>query len=212
MRGLSVSPERRAIFPGHLLPCGLALMRPEIHPPVFIARLQENPPAVFRHSHVVELRPPVRLHAYRRAQVDVIVAAFGGPHVVPPPEKRRLPVLERALQHAVSSQVDVVWNFFRVIDHDFPQFFRNPSVKPSPNRISPARPCHRLSTRRSGQRRSAGQRSSSARPTNAQKSKSPVFPWGQTASSPQDRSVHRGIAPRATPWLGEFHHPSRDHR
>ena len=110
----------RAVFARHFLPRRLALVRAKIHLPLLIARLQENSPAIFRHLDVIEMRPAVRLHADRCTQVHIVVAALGGPHVVPPAEKRGLPMLQRALQDAISSQIHVVWDFFRVIDHDCP--------------------------------------------------------------------------------------------
>ena len=120
------APQCRAIFSRHFLPRRLAFVRPKIYLPVFIARLQENSPAVLRHFHVIELRPTVRLHTDSRAQVNVVVAALGGSHVVPPAQKRGLPVLQRALQDAVAPQVHVIGNLFRVINHDFPAVpFRN---------------------------------------------------------------------------------------
>src|SRR5205085_10609578 len=101
-----------------LLPCGLALVRAKIHLPLLVVRLQEDAPAILRHLYVIELRPAVRLDTDRRTQVNIIVAALGWPHVVPPAQKRRLPMLQGTLQDAVAPQVHIIWNFFRVIDHD----------------------------------------------------------------------------------------------
>ena len=111
------SPERRAVFTRHLLPCRLALVCAEIHVPLFIARLQENPPPVLRHLHIVKLRPAIRLHANRSPQVHIIIAALVRAGVVPPAEERGLPMLQGALQDTVSPQVHVVWNSFRIVDH-----------------------------------------------------------------------------------------------
>ena len=119
--GVSLShdhaPQRRAIFARNFLPRGLALMYTEIHLPVAIAWLQKYSPAIFRHAHVAKLRPAVRFDARRRAQIHFQRVAFAGAHVVPPVHIRRLPMFQRALQDPVPSQVDVVRNFFGVIDH-----------------------------------------------------------------------------------------------
>src|SRR6266480_1281090 len=111
------SPQSRAILPRHLLPGRLSFVNTEIYFALLIARLQENAPAVIRHLHIAELRPAVGFHAGCRSQVHFIVVALVRPHVIPPAHVRWLPMLESALQDAVPAQIDVVRNFFRVINH-----------------------------------------------------------------------------------------------
>src|SRR5215475_8740374 len=109
--------KSRTIFAGNFLPSGLTLVRPEIHLASFIARLKKNAPAVIGHADIAELRPTIRLDADCGAEVDVVVVALGRAHVVPPAHVGRLPVFERALEDAIATEVDVVGNFFRVVDH-----------------------------------------------------------------------------------------------
>ena len=70
---------------------------------------EEDAPAVFRQLHVLEVRPAFRVDADRRAHVDLVVVLEPlRPHVLPPLDVLRLPVLERALQPLVAREVDVV--------------------------------------------------------------------------------------------------------
>ncbi len=123
------SPQYRAIFTRDFLPGWLTLVNAEIHQALFVARLQENAPAVFRHFHIVKLRPAVGFHTDRRTQVHIIIVALIRTHVVPPAHVRRLPMFERTLQNAVSPQIDVVRNLLCVINHGDP--LRTPSRGPS---------------------------------------------------------------------------------
>jgi hypothetical protein len=51
------TPQLRTILTGHLLPRRLALMLAEVDLAVLLGRGEEDAPAVFRHLHVVEMRP-----------------------------------------------------------------------------------------------------------------------------------------------------------
>ncbi len=106
----------RTVFAGHVLPNFLALVIAEMDLAVLVARVQKNAPAVVGHLHVAELRPALRIHAGRGAQVHVVPMRAFRAHVAPPVEKIRLPAFERALQGAVLSQVDVVRDLFAVVD------------------------------------------------------------------------------------------------
>src|ERR1700727_799827 len=124
MRGLSASPDRRSSSASASSrpsrpkwPGSLALLHTEIYLPVRVARLQKYSPAIFRHAHVSELRPTVGFDARRGAQIDFECVTFAGAHVIPPIHVGRLPVFERSLQHAVPSEVHVIWNFFGVVNH-----------------------------------------------------------------------------------------------
>src|SRR6266850_2505370 len=109
--------QRGAVFARDFLPRGLAFVGAEIHFTLFIAWLEKNSPAVVRHLDVAELRPAVRFHACGGPQIDFVVVALIRTHVVPPAHVSGLPMLERALQYAVASQINVVRNLFGVIDH-----------------------------------------------------------------------------------------------
>ena len=81
---------------------------------------EEDAPAVLRQLHVVEVRPAVGVDADRGAQVDLVVVLEPlRPHVAPPLDVLRLPVLERALQPLVAREVDVVRDLLGG-DHDAP--------------------------------------------------------------------------------------------
>ena len=114
--GHNQPPEQRPEFAGHVRPRRLTEIRAEIHFPVGRRRDQKDAPAILGHLHVIELRPPFRLHADRGAQVDVVVVALGRPHVVPPAHVRRLPVLERTLKDAITAEINVVRDAIDVID------------------------------------------------------------------------------------------------
>jgi hypothetical protein len=105
-----------AVFAGHVLPGGFALVVAEVDLAVLLGRVQEDAPAVVGHLHVAELRPALRVHADGGAQVDVEVLAAVGAHVVPPAQVVGLPLLQRALQRAVLAQVDVVGDLLAVVD------------------------------------------------------------------------------------------------
>src|SRR5580704_2814570 len=109
--------QDRTILTGYVLPCGLTLVATKIDLARFITRLQEDAPAILRHSNVTELRPAVGCYAGGGAQIDFIIAGFIGAHVRPPAEESGLPVFQGALQNAVASEVDVVRNFLGVIGH-----------------------------------------------------------------------------------------------
>src|SRR5207245_6101096 len=96
------SAQDRAIFTRDFLPGWLTLVNAEIHLALFVARLEENAPAVFRHFHIVKLRPAVGFHTDRSAQVHIITVTLIRTHVVPPAHVRRLPMFERALKDTVS--------------------------------------------------------------------------------------------------------------
>src|SRR6266403_1736944 len=105
------------IFAGNVLPSGLAFVAAEVDLAGFIAGLQENAPAIFGHADITKLGPAVGFNAGCSAEIDRVLAGFGGAHVGPPAEERWWRMFEGALQHSISAQVDIVGNFFGVIDH-----------------------------------------------------------------------------------------------
>src|SRR5919199_6809840 len=82
--------QRSAIFAGHLLPHGLALVIAEGNRATGLRLREEDTPAVFRHLHVAELRPASCIHADGRAQVNVARLETIGAHVPPPLQEARL--------------------------------------------------------------------------------------------------------------------------
>ncbi len=95
----------------HLLPCGLALELAEVDPAIGRRLREEDPPAVVGQLHVLEVRPALRVDAHRRPQIHLVVMLEPlRPHIGPPLQVFRLPMLECPLQALVARQVDVVGN------------------------------------------------------------------------------------------------------
>jgi len=124
-----------AIFAGHFLPRGLALVRAEVDFALRVRRRQENSPAIVLHLHVVEVRPALGLDAHGGAQVDVQIAGLRRSRLGPPALELGLPLLESALQRPVAREVDVVRNLFGVIDAH--RFLSQEKVKRGPSRSAP---------------------------------------------------------------------------
>ena len=108
--------ERAAVLAGHVLPRRLAPVGAEADRPAGLGLGQEDPPAVLGHLHVVEVGPALRVDADRRAEVDVVGLEALGPHVVPPLEEPRLPLLQRPQQAPVLVEADVVGDALLVVD------------------------------------------------------------------------------------------------
>src|SRR2546425_9668901 len=108
--------QRAAVLAGHVLPRGLALVIAEGDRAVGLRLGEEDAPAVVGHLEIPELRPALRIHADRRAQVDVARLVALRPHVAPPLEEPRLPFLQRALQAPVAGEVDVVRDALQIVD------------------------------------------------------------------------------------------------
>ncbi len=100
--------EGVAVLAGDLLPDRLAEVVAEADRAVLHRVGEEDPPAVVRHLHVVEVCPAVGLDADGSAKEDVVPLEAEGPHVLPPRDEVRLPRFERALQLLVVREVDVV--------------------------------------------------------------------------------------------------------
>ena len=100
----------------HFLPHRLALEVAEADAAIGRRLGEEDAPAIFGQLDVVEVRPAGGVDADRGAQIDLVaVLEPRRPHVAPPIEVGRLPVLERALQPLVAGEVDVVGNAFAEI-------------------------------------------------------------------------------------------------
>src|SRR5580658_10901885 len=88
-----------------------------------VARGEENSPAVIGHFHVIEVRPPARVHADGGAQIDVGRLRTIRTHFHPPLEKLGLPVFERTMQDSVAAKIDIVGNLVRVSNgHRSPRY------------------------------------------------------------------------------------------
>src|SRR5882757_258719 len=87
----------RSILTGDLLPHRLAFVGAEGNLPIGHLWIQEDAPPILGHLYVAESGPSRLVHARRRAQIAVVLVRALGPHVGPPVEKFRLPVLERPL-------------------------------------------------------------------------------------------------------------------
>src|SRR5712692_10394197 len=106
----------RAVLAGNLLPRRLAHGVAEADLALGDRVGEKDPPAVIWHSDFSIMRPALRVDRNRGAQIDLRAFEIARPHLVPPLQELRLPVLERALQRAVADEVDVVRDLFRVID------------------------------------------------------------------------------------------------
>src|SRR5712692_7528801 len=100
-------PQIGAVLAGYVLPDGLALVIAEIDFAFAVGGREEYPPAVFRHLHIIEMRPTARMDADGGSQVHVGGVRALRAHVRPPLEELGLPVLESTLQHFVAAEVDI---------------------------------------------------------------------------------------------------------
>ena len=105
-----------AVFARHVLPNALALVIAKVDLALLIAWVHKNSPAVVTHLHVTELRPPLRVDAHGCAQINVHIGRAFRAHIVPPVDEVGLPLLQCALQGAVTREVDVIRDFFAVVD------------------------------------------------------------------------------------------------
>ena len=110
------APQHGAIFAGHVLPGRLAVVAAERNLAAFLLRREQNAPAVFRHLHVVELRPALRIDRDRGAQIDQRLLEAFRAHVLPPVDVAGMPALQRAQHLPVLGQTDVVGDLGRVVD------------------------------------------------------------------------------------------------
>src|SRR2546427_4072644 len=128
--------ELRAEFAGHLLPHRLPVGVPEADGAVGDGIGEEDAPAVVGHFHRAVMCPALRVHADRGAQIHVGRGEVVRPHLAPPVEKARLPVLERALQRAIVGEVDVVGDLLGVVDSAHTRSQLNLAFAPLPYTFS----------------------------------------------------------------------------
>jgi hypothetical protein len=108
--------QRRAVLARYLLPYRLPHLVAEADRAVRLRVGKEDAPAVVGHLHRAVVRPALRVDRGRGAQVHLRRLEVARPHLAPPLQEMRLPVLERALQRAVADQVDVVGDLVGIVD------------------------------------------------------------------------------------------------
>ena len=91
-----------AVFARYVLPNALAFVVTKVDLAVLFARVHKNSPSVVTHLHVTELRPTLGVNAHGCAQIDIHIGRAFRAHVVPPIDEVGLPLLQRALQGAVT--------------------------------------------------------------------------------------------------------------
>src|SRR5712692_610317 len=128
--------ELRAEFAGYLLPHRLAEGIPEADGAIRDGIGQKNAPSIVGHFHRAVMRPALCVHADRGAQVHVDRGEVVRPHLLPPFEETRLPVLERALQRLVVREVDVVWDLLGIVDSAHTRSQLNLAFAPLPYTFS----------------------------------------------------------------------------
>ena len=127
------APQHRAIFAGHILPGLLASVFAAGNPAVVDLRREQNAPAVFRHLHIVELGPALRIDADRGSQVDQAVLVLLRDQVVPPVDVAGMPFLQRLENALVLGQADIVGDQRVIADIEkFAHRFRSGWLNPSP--------------------------------------------------------------------------------
>src|SRR5262249_10104233 len=98
---------------------------------------QKNAPAILRHLHGAVARPALGVDRGRRAQIDLGGLEIRRPHLAPPVQELRLPLLQCALQRAVLAEIDVVRDALEVIDrHGYTLSRLNDGLVPVPNSFS----------------------------------------------------------------------------
>src|SRR5271167_2179009 len=108
--------QRGAVLARNLLPYILPETVAESDLAVRVAFGEEDSPAVLGHTNKTVRRPAFGIDRSRRAQVHVGDLEIARAEFLPPVEKLRLPMLQRALQNAVGAKIDVIRNALGVID------------------------------------------------------------------------------------------------
>src|SRR5207245_100034 len=122
-------PQHAAVLTRDVLPDRLALVVAEGNDARGLGLGEEDPPAVLGHADVAELRPALRIHAHRGAQIDLRRLEPVRAHVLPPRDELRLPLLEGALQAAILAEADVVRDPLRVVDRRHHTLLRSNSLR-----------------------------------------------------------------------------------
>src|SRR5262249_55308650 len=121
--------EHAAILARHVLPCRRAQMVAEADRAARLRLGEEQSPAVLRHLDVVELRPPLRVDAHGRPEIDVLGLKAIGAHLHPPVEELRMPLLQRTLQPTVVGKAHVVRDALAIVDTGHHTLLRSNSLR-----------------------------------------------------------------------------------
>ena len=100
--------QQVAVFARHFLPGLFTEMLAAGNDPVLDLRGQKDAPAVFRHLHIVELGPTLRVHRNGGAEVDHALLKLLRDQVVPPVDIAGVPFLQRLQHAAVGGKADIV--------------------------------------------------------------------------------------------------------
>ena len=93
--------QHGAIFARHFLPGRFADMFAARDSAVLGFRRKQNAPAIFRHLHIVELRPALRINRHSSAQIDHRFLEILRDEIVPPVDVTGVPFLQRLLDPLV---------------------------------------------------------------------------------------------------------------
>src|SRR5258705_2994263 len=96
------------MFARHLLPYWLAESVTETNAAILFLLRQKNSPPVVRHLHIVKCRPALGVHTDCCAQINAVRVEVAGTEAMPPIQKFRLPVFQRALQRTIRAESHVV--------------------------------------------------------------------------------------------------------
>ena len=105
-----------AVFARDILPSFFTNVVAKMNLALLITRIQKHAPSVVAHFDVAKLCPTLWINAHCGTQVHVHVLRAFGAHFVPPVNKVGLPLFKRTLQRTVFRQVNVIRNFFAVVD------------------------------------------------------------------------------------------------
>ena len=108
--------QRRPVVARHPLPDRLALVVAEADAAVRLGVCEKDAPAIVRHPGEAEVRPAAAVDRRGGAQIHLRRAARHRPHLPPPVEKGRLPLLQRAPQAAIGREIDVVGDALVQVD------------------------------------------------------------------------------------------------
>src|SRR5271167_4146342 len=108
--------QGRAVLSRHLLPYRLAERVAETDPAIGHRVSEKDAPAIFRHLDHAITGPALLVDGGGGAQIDVRTGKCRRSHFLPPVEKMRLPMLERALQRAVVAEADIVRDPFPIVE------------------------------------------------------------------------------------------------
>ncbi len=108
--------QYRAVLAGDLLPGRLAVLVAEADAAVRHRLGEEDAPAILRHLDRAIARPALGVDRGGGPEIDIRGEEIARPHLAPPIDEARLPMLEGALQNLVVGEVDVVGNELLIVD------------------------------------------------------------------------------------------------